>query len=199
MRIVKTKRDLRTALVTLLKEQPFEKISVSEICQTAMINRMTFYKHFDDKYDLLNHTLDAIVENILQENQNRFEVEHFGDDPVGFCTSLLVVVMDECLKWKDVLQSLIVNDSGIVHDLLINSIRKDIEKLIRALDEISPAKYSVPAIAAFIAGGASQLIYYWITHPNEYSKEQFVKSCITALKDLMQSDVFFRKPFKSQK
>lgn len=38
----------------LMKEEPFEKISVSDICSDCGINRKSFYYHFRDKYDLVN-------------------------------------------------------------------------------------------------------------------------------------------------
>ena len=46
-RVKKTKKLLYQALVTLLNEQPLEKITVSDICRNANINRNTFWmKHF---------------------------------------------------------------------------------------------------------------------------------------------------------
>ena len=50
-RIMRSKRDLRAALMELLKSTPFEKIAVIDICNKAMINKVTFYKHYADKYD----------------------------------------------------------------------------------------------------------------------------------------------------
>lgn len=38
----------------LMREKPFEKISVSDICGDCGINRKSFYYHFRDKYDLVN-------------------------------------------------------------------------------------------------------------------------------------------------
>ena len=49
IRITKSKRDLCNALVELMKSTPFKKITVGDICSTAMINKMTFYKHYADK------------------------------------------------------------------------------------------------------------------------------------------------------
>lgn len=38
----------------LMRQKPFEKISVSDICSDCGINRKSFYYHFRDKYDLVN-------------------------------------------------------------------------------------------------------------------------------------------------
>ena len=54
VRITRSKRDLRNAFIELIKSRPFEKIAVTDICKAAMINKMTFYKHYQDKYALLN-------------------------------------------------------------------------------------------------------------------------------------------------
>ena len=53
-RIVKTKRELKRTLAELLREKPFEQISVKEICDRSSTSRITFYTHYKDKCDLLN-------------------------------------------------------------------------------------------------------------------------------------------------
>lgn len=49
-----TKRALAAALKELMKERPFSKISVGDICEKCEMNRKSFYYHFKDKYDLVN-------------------------------------------------------------------------------------------------------------------------------------------------
>lgn len=49
-----TKMDL--ALISLLKKKPIEYITISEICETANVNRSTFYLHYETIDDLLNET-----------------------------------------------------------------------------------------------------------------------------------------------
>ena len=48
---------LRKALYELLTEKPFEKISLTDICTRSMVPRSTFYRYFEDKYDLLHYNL----------------------------------------------------------------------------------------------------------------------------------------------
>ena len=53
LRVQKTYKALVEAFERLLLEKEFESISVTEICDAAMIRRPTFYKHFLDKYDFI--------------------------------------------------------------------------------------------------------------------------------------------------
>ncbi len=43
------------ALFSLLETKDFHKISVSDIIKKAKINRSTFYRHYVDKYDILDN------------------------------------------------------------------------------------------------------------------------------------------------
>lgn len=54
-----TKKALANALKEVMVEKPFEKISVSDICNKCNRNRKSFYYHFKDKYDLVNWIFDT--------------------------------------------------------------------------------------------------------------------------------------------
>ena len=42
------------AIKSLIKKQPLDKNTVTDIVSTAEKTRQTFYRHFQDKYDLVN-------------------------------------------------------------------------------------------------------------------------------------------------
>ena len=48
-----TKRALEASLENLLLKKPLDKITISDIAEDCGINRMTFYYHFKDIYDLI--------------------------------------------------------------------------------------------------------------------------------------------------
>src|SRR5215472_15964206 len=61
-RVKRTQKGLWEALRTLLEERSFEQIGVTDICEAATINRTTFYKHFESKYELLSYGLKHDLE-----------------------------------------------------------------------------------------------------------------------------------------
>ena len=48
-----TKRALEASLKNLLLKKPHDKITINDITEDCGINRMTFYYHFKDIYDLI--------------------------------------------------------------------------------------------------------------------------------------------------
>ena len=51
------------ALLSLLEKKPFEYITISEICETAEVNRSTFYLHYENTGDLLKETTAYVLDN----------------------------------------------------------------------------------------------------------------------------------------
>ena len=53
------------ALITLLEKKDFEYITIKEICDTAGVNRSTFYLHYENTSDLLKETTHYIIDKHL--------------------------------------------------------------------------------------------------------------------------------------
>lgn len=73
LRIIKTLRQIDTALLENLKEHPFQKITIDMLCKSALINRSTFYKYYEDKYDLL----ERYVQRVLQDFKEAMDSTDF--------------------------------------------------------------------------------------------------------------------------
>ncbi|MCX8131414.1 MAG: TetR/AcrR family transcriptional regulator C-terminal domain-containing protein [Clostridia bacterium] len=63
-RVKYTKMFLKKGLVELMRENPISKISVKMLCETADINRSTFYAHYTDQYDLLEQLEQEVIEEL---------------------------------------------------------------------------------------------------------------------------------------
>lgn len=67
---LRTRKAITNALISLLKEKPFEKITVQDILDRTPVTRATFYSHFHDKYEIiekLNEYFFEICENTRTE------------------------------------------------------------------------------------------------------------------------------------
>lgn len=54
------------ALVAMLERKEFRDISIMDICETAGVNRSTFYAHYENLYDLLNETQERAVTEFFE-------------------------------------------------------------------------------------------------------------------------------------
>ena len=72
-RVIYTKKAIRDSFIALQQEKPIEKISVTEICRLADINRGTFYSHYSDPYSLRTslqqELVDAIEERVRESGK----------------------------------------------------------------------------------------------------------------------------------
>lgn len=71
-----TKKALAASLKKLMIEKPFEKISISDICDGCGMKRKSFYYHFKDKYDLLDWIFDSDIQACVHEN---FDDQNFDN------------------------------------------------------------------------------------------------------------------------
>ncbi len=64
-----TKRALEQSLKNLLLKKPLTKITINDIAEDCGINRMTFYYHFKDLYDLVEWSCLEDARKALEENK----------------------------------------------------------------------------------------------------------------------------------
>lgn len=74
MEMNRTVRDFERALTALLEEQQFEKITVNEICEEALLHRSSFYRYFRDKYDLLEKTIKHRLNVLVEKSETEDDV-----------------------------------------------------------------------------------------------------------------------------
>ncbi len=65
-RIKKTKQAIQLAFAKLLSEKSMDHITVKSLCETADINKSTFYLHYQDIYDCADCIRDTIVDEFCE-------------------------------------------------------------------------------------------------------------------------------------
>lgn len=66
-RVKRTRKLILQAFEQLLAEKGFELISVQDVTGKAEISRATFYKHFVDKYALLDYTIKELFKKEIEK------------------------------------------------------------------------------------------------------------------------------------
>jgi len=72
-----TKKAIGASLKKLLLQKPFHKITINDIAEDCEINRMTFYYHFKDIYDLAQWVCAEEAQRVL-ENNNTYDTWQQG-------------------------------------------------------------------------------------------------------------------------
>ena len=72
---IRSRKMIRQAFFEVLKEKPFEKITVTDIVKKADVNRSTFYAHYPDVMGVV----EELQEEILEYTQSFMENVDFKD------------------------------------------------------------------------------------------------------------------------
>ncbi|HEY8389715.1 MAG TPA: TetR/AcrR family transcriptional regulator [Clostridia bacterium] len=181
LRIRRTKRLLSIALFDLMEEKPFNKISVNDICEKAMVHRATFYNHFQDKEDLLNHTLDEIQEELFSKSIEKY---HFATAKEMYM-SLIDCVIDFLFSNKPKIENIMKNSSEKFVRIITQTIKRSIRYLISKNKYKEDYTIPIDIMVDFFTGGISMIGFSWFEGKNQYSKEDLLSFCNTILDESM--------------
>lgn len=85
IRSVKSTRKIIDAFLMIRSKKEIERITVTELCRAAGINKSTFYFHYKDIYDLSDRLETGIVQEIVSSLK---EPENIMDNPYAFTKAL---------------------------------------------------------------------------------------------------------------
>ena len=169
LRIIKTNKVLFEALITLMEQKDFEKIKISDICDQALINRSTFYAHYEDKYDLLLAMINDLKNNLEHElKENKEE-----DISKNYFMEFLKILINHVDEKRETYNSILKNDkNGIVMDFLIDVSYRDLTSRLKNNNLISIIPIDV--ITKFYIGGIVNVGIDWVKNKNKYTKEELL-------------------------
>jgi AcrR family transcriptional regulator len=65
LRVKRTQKLLREALIELIEERGFDALTVGELTERAMVSRAAFYRNYQDKYDLVEQIFEEAMIALL--------------------------------------------------------------------------------------------------------------------------------------
>ncbi|GAP40349.1 TetR/AcrR family transcriptional regulator [Flexilinea flocculi] len=166
-RIKITKMLLRQSLLELMKEKPINKITITEICSHADINRNTFYTYYSTPDELLHQ-----IENDLYD-----EIRHSVESSLQISTvsSSLLEIFTAISKNEDLCKILFSEFGDKVFLRKIMDIAYD--RCITEWSEIAPdlPKRQLDLVYTFIANGCAGIIESWIQSGFKESPEEIAQ------------------------
>lgn len=168
LRVRRTHKLLWEALLSLLEQRPFESISVTEICEKAMVHRVTFYKHFQDKYDLLEYGLQTakkqLVEELHQEEASQTKRRHMQ-------------ILEQIATHQRLYSLMMVEkETHSLTSLMRQQLARDIETdLKRAQEKGIQLPMPAEVMAQFYGGAILTLGGWWLENGMPISVEELAR------------------------
>lgn len=168
LRVIKTKNAIYDALVVLLKDNLFEEIKVSDICKEALINRSTFYAHFEDKYDLVMSLIGNLRKSLSEELNGISEDLSVRE----YYLELIKAFLNHVEGKEDIYRSIMMNNkNSIIMDMIHSTISEDVNKRIDGIVNGIPGNI----VSSFYLGGVVNIGFEWLKSGKTYSKEEMLE------------------------
>jgi AcrR family transcriptional regulator len=169
-RVRRTRELLRRALLLLIQEQGYDRITVQDLLDRADIGRSTFYAHYRDKDDLLLSGFEDIRSALGEE---RAAAEQAAGATSEFLQPLRTVfrhVEDHRHVWQPLARkggAEVV--TRILRDNVTDLVREHLRSQFPGLGRNQP---QLEAAVQFVASACMGLLIWWLDNDVPYSAEE---------------------------
>ena len=170
---------LSQALFSLLEENPFEKITLTQLCDASMVPRSTFYRYFEDKYDLLYYCLQTFFETVRLDRDIMYLKDGKGH---AFVDKLISVIDQNKDSFTKICRT---NKDGIFMDILRNYLMQIIEQILHQLQKEGCAlKISQPVFTYLLADLYIRMAHCYLDADHGQDPGSFARDvCLFAVRD----------------
>ncbi|RUS46865.1 TetR/AcrR family transcriptional regulator [Cohnella sp. AR92] len=182
IRVVRTRTQLREALIDLLQDAGFESVNVADIARRAGVNRVTFYNHYSSKEELLAEVLDTQLDeyvSLIDKFDPKTQTEGFHSSHEQFIR-LNYEHFDQYAKvYKILLSEEFPAYTKKFIEIMQQSIRHVLSHMKRkpGLEEEDYAFFS-----EWIIGGTMQTVRNWIRNGQFPSAEVIARRTVQTTK-----------------
>lgn len=164
LRVIKTRRTIRNALVDLMSEKELSAITISELSARAEVNRKTFYRHYrtiaDVVSELENEILSEFSEILRSDNDSLLNIGAVFRD----ISALVERRRDFFVRLMTYNHDLFNN--GKIKAMLRKTLSVSLRKAGASMDE-----QSMSAVSEFLISGVLALYAGWFDSGCEGSLE----------------------------
>ena len=177
---IRSRRMIKEAFADLLQEKPLDRITVTDIVNHAQINRGTFYAHYADIPDLIQHLINDTFTSIQEV------IPASPDSTPDVPTQLLNRVQTILEADYDFYQKIMSSSaSTLMHEQLVNVVLDYMLQQEPIFPTASHESYAF--MIRFCAGGLSNLYKDWFAGKIPISLDELTARSTQLLNDLVSS------------
>ncbi|MEH7225420.1 TetR/AcrR family transcriptional regulator [Bacillus sp. JJ1566] len=173
-RVLRTRKLIMDSFIDLSGKKEFKDITIKDITTEAMINRATFYYHFEDIYDLLEKVLSEVL--LINLDSESFKQSELNEETfVGIfkaITNFQLSLSNRCHRGYE--------------DTIARIIRDQIEVIFYKMLKRQHPTYdenSLKVTAIMLSWGMYGASVEWRRSPDTISPEDMIKSAIPYIKN----------------
>lgn len=170
LRVKRTQKLIIDALIQCTIQKGFAAVTVSDITTQAGINRATFYRHYKDKFDLLNQYAGTIF-NLLDANNGPAQTPTIRDKhqlPTGI-VNIFNHVRDNAQFYRTMWGK--HGDPDFAEKIRVY-IQKRIRKSLP--QEIPVDEKRIDLFVSYSASASFGAVLWWLEHDMPYSSEEMI-------------------------
>lgn len=172
LRVKRTHKLILDALIELTVQKGFSAVTVSDITQYAGINRATFYRHYEDKFDLLNKYAQNVYE--LLDTPLEEKPQKSSETNVQQMHSRLVKIFEHVRDNAKFYRVMLGKNGDPVFS---EKIRKYIQKrIVRSLPvDLQKDEMSIDLYVSYSSSASLGAVLWWLEHDMPYTSEEMTK------------------------
>lgn len=177
-RIQRTRQLLQDALITLILEKGYDKITVQHIIDEANVGRSTFYAHYLDKDDLMAGSVGKLQEELHQHvvgDQHTVDDQHTVGDDYEQDAAIASLALFRHTQEQHHLYKAMIGGKGIdiVVQVLNDALLDHAQSYFKQIEEDEgQLSIPVPVAATFLASTLQTLLTWWLDNDMPYSPEK---------------------------
>ena len=169
-----TKQAIQTAFIALYRRQPFDKISVKELCVQTPVARTTFYEYYDNLGSLKSEIEDALIGGILDIAKATAVGNFTGMDLNLFFSRTLDYI--KC-HWNENYAFLVSQPNLVYIAKWKNAIKYHFKLRLPEKGSVANHGLIMEVIASAVIGAYT----YWMEHPDEVDTQKLVDISVQML------------------
>ncbi len=170
---IRSRQLIKAALADLLQEKPLDKITVTDIVNRAQINRGTFYAHYADIPDVIQHLIQQAFSSIQEALA---QPQQLADIPQVLLKQVQAFLEEDLDFYRKVLSSSV---SALMQEQLVETV---LEYLLQHEEDYPIGNHEQYVfLIRFCAGGLSNLYREWFAGKLPLSLDELTHRASTLL------------------